>query len=96
MILKITVKPSMALAQREFVERGWTHDTTTFNVNVGEERIVKSLTPKERALIFAQFVNEGSGNDSLPRHHTQVWLQADDVWPIGHESVLRAWLNANI
>jgi hypothetical protein len=95
-ILRITVKPSMELSKREYVERGWTHDVTSFNVNVGEERIVKSLTLKERALIFAQFVNPDSDNNSLPRNHSQVWLQVDDVWPIGHESVLRAWLAANI
>ena len=95
MILKITVKPSLALSRKSYVHRGgWVETTTTFNVNTGATDMIGALSSHERELIFAQFVNDDATADSLPRSHTQVWLTVDS-WPTGHESALRMWLDAN-
>jgi hypothetical protein len=86
MILRVTVRPTPRLSEAEYVQNAVVRETTTFNVNVGEGMVIENLSWGERQKIFAQFATTG-----LPHSQTQVWIDVD-VWPLGHESVLRAWL----
>ena len=86
MILRVTVRPTPRLSEADYVQNAVVRQTTTFNVNVGEGMVVENLTWGERQRIFSQFATIG-----LPKSEAQVWMDVE-VWPVGHEAVLRAWL----
>jgi len=89
MLLKITLSPSLALAETLYVKTGIAPRATTYYVNVESE--VPNLTETERAFIFPHFVEE-----ERVREHVQVWGIADSNFghmPTNHEEALRCWLD---
>ena len=88
MLMKITLSPSLALAESVFVKTGLAPRTTNYYVNVETEA---NLTKTERGFVFQQFVEEGQ-----VREYVQVWGIADINFghmPTTHEQALRCWLD---
>jgi hypothetical protein len=91
MLLKITLNPSLALAETLYVKTGLAPRTTSYYVEV--ENLELNLTETERVFIFQQFIEEGEGR---VREHVQVWGVVDINFghmPTTHEQALRCWLD---
>jgi len=89
MLLKITLNPSLALAETLYVKTGLAPKATNYYVNVEFE--VPNLTASERSFIFQQFIEEGN-----LREYVQVFGVADINFghmPTTHEQALRCWLD---
>ena len=91
MLLKITLKPSLALAETLYVRTGLAPKQTNYYVNVECEVESLGLTETERAFIFQQFVKDGDLHE-----YVQVWGVVDSFghMPTNHEEALRCWLDA--
>ena len=88
MLLKITLKPSLALSESTYVKTGLAPKATNYYVNVETEA---NLTETERAFIFHHFVEEGN-----LREYVQVYGVVDINFghmPTTQEEALRCWLD---
>ena len=90
MLFKITLKPSVALAQSLFVKSGLLPKTTNYMVEV--ENLELNLTQTERSFIFDTFIAEDGHSCGIVEVEGIVDLNFGHM-PVNHEQALRCWLD---
>lgn len=90
MIIRITLKPSVALAKELYVKTGLAPKTTNYTVEV--ENLELNLTQTERSFIFDTFI-EGDGHTTGTTEVEGVVDSNFGHMPTTHEQALRCWLD---
>ena len=90
MIFKITLKPSVALAESLFIKSGFLPKTTNYTVEV--ENAELNLTETERTFLFHSFI-EGDGHTTGTTEVEGVVDSNFGHMPTTHEQALRCWLD---